>query len=144
MPFSRTKTRFLSLFVFAFLCLNAGGVFCLAYCGQAVKARAANHCPLKKKGSDHCHGSKKTTQTTDTDSLEASSVKCCLLPISLFATPLEAKYGVAIDAVTVANIETPDFAPILLVRSRQLPKFYYRPPPNDRGTDRVRNQVFRI
>jgi len=140
---NRTHTRFLSFFVVAFLCLNAAGVLCLTYCAQAVQAKA-DHCPLKKQGAAHCPHSEKTTASTENYSFEASAVRCCLLPVSIFAAPLENKVGITVDTAVVVNVEKIDLARLVLVRSRLIPKFYYRPPPNDGRSDRVRNQVFRI
>lgn len=143
MGLTRTQTKFLSLFVVAFLCLNAGGILCLTYCTQAVQAKAG-HCPLKKQGAPHCPHSEKKTSSTENYSFEAVSVRCCLLPVSIFAAPLENNAGVTVDTAVAVNIEKIEFTPVFLVRSRQIPKFYYRPPPNDVRFERVRNQVFRI
>ncbi len=144
MKFSRTHKRFLSLFVVAFLCLNAGGVLCLAYCATPSKAEAA-HCPLKKKAEDHCNRSNREGQTSENLAFKANSVTCCIMPVSIFAAPLEKKSGTLIDSAPVA--EAADeivFAPVVLAPSRQISKFYYRPPPNDSRFERVRNQIFRI
>ena len=143
MRLSRTHNRFLSLFVVAFLCLNAGGVLCLTYCGQAFQAKA-DHCPLKKQAASHCPHSNRNAAPTENYSFEASSVTCCMLPISLFSAPLEKRAGISIDTAVAVNIEKIEFTPFFSVRSRQIPKFYYRPPPNDGRFERVRNQVFRI
>ena len=143
MRFWRTRSNLISYFVVIFLCLNAGGVLCLTYCGQAVHAKAAQ-CPLKKQDAAHCPNSQKTTAPTENYSFEASSVTCCMLPISLFSAPLEEKAGISTDAAVVVNTDKIELAPVFLVRSRQIPKFYYRPPPNDGRFERVRNQVFRI
>jgi hypothetical protein len=143
MRLTRTHTKFLSLFVVAFLCLNAGGILCLTYCTQAVQAKA-DHCPLKKQGAPHCPSSEKKAAPTENNSFEAVSVKCCLLPVSIFAAPLENTTGISVDAAVAANIEKIELTPVFSVQSRQIPKFYYRPPPNDGQFERVRNQVFRI
>ena len=143
MQLRRINTKLISLFVIAFLCMNAGAILCLAYCGQAMKA-SAEHCPLQKAAA-HCPHSK-TRQTTPTSnpSWEASSVKCCVLPVSVFAAPLEIKAGIETAAPVTASPEVVLTATIVPIHSRQIPKFYYRPPPNDRRIDRIRNQVFRI
>lgn len=66
------------------------------------------------------------------------------MPVNVIAAPVESKFGVAVDSVIVPTVEQVEFAPVQLIRSRQVPKFYYRPPPNDARFERVRNQVFRI
>lgn len=143
MKFGQKHRKLLSLFVIAFLCLNVGGMLCLAYCATPVKADAA-HCPLKKKASEHCNRSN-NGQTSENIAFKVSSVTCCSMPVSIFAAPLEQKSDTSIEFAIVAATtnETVVFVSPL-VRSRQIPKYYYRPPPNDLRFERVRNQVFRI
>ena len=142
MRLSHTCTKFLSLFVVAFLCLNPGAVLCLAYCGHNVPVSSA-HCPLKKAGAD-CPHSGKTSRTTNTSFFDTGSAKGCVMPVNTIAAPLESKVGIYAHAVAPINIDTITLATAALVRSRQIPKLYYRPPPNDRRIERLRNQVFRI
>ena len=141
MRLSRTHTRFLSLFVLAFLCFNASAVYCLAFCGQITQAKTDN-CPLMMTGA-HCPRSDNKSTTADF-SISSSPVKCFVLPFSPFAAPLENKVLIAVDTPGVASVEKIDLVPAPLYLTRQTPKFYYRPPPNDHRPDRVRNQVFRI
>ena len=143
MQLRRINTKLISLFVIAFLCMNAGAILCLAYCGQAMKA-SAEHCPLQKAAA-HCPHSK-TRQATQSSnpSWEGSSVKCCVLPVSVFAAPLQIKAGIETTTPVTASPEVVLTATIVPIHSRQIPKFYYRPPPNDHRMDRIRNQVFRI
>ncbi len=144
MKFGRTHNRLLSLFVVAFLCLNAGGLLCLAYCSQSFQAKA-DHCPLKKKDSAHCRLSEKAKATADNASFETTFAKCVMLPIGVFFAPIEKKSNISLEPATIAeSADEVIYAPAVLVRSRQIPKFYYRPPPNDSRFERVRNQVFRI
>ena len=135
-------TKLISVFVVVFLCLNAGAFLCLAHCNNAVAA-STDHCPLKKAAASNCHRSK-TAENRDNESFNGTSIACCMMPVGVFAAPLEKRSGTitAVPAATViADIE---FAPPLIAASRQIPKFYYRPPPNDTRANRVRNQVFRI
>jgi hypothetical protein len=139
----RINTKLISLFVIVFLCMNAGAILCLAYCGQAMKA-SAEHCPLQK-ASAHCpHSKTRHTTQSSNPSWEGSSVKCCVLPVSVFAAPFQIKLGTDTAAPVAASSEVTVTATAAPITSRQIPKFYYRPPPNDRRTDRIRNQVFRI
>jgi hypothetical protein len=135
--------RSVSLFVVIFLCLNPAAVFCLAYCSHHVQAAAVSHCPLNK-GSVHCHHSQRAADPQDTTSIEADLAKRCVMPVNIIAAPVESKFGLAVDAVAAAPVERIEVAPAVFVRSRLIPKFYYRPPPNDARFERVRNQVFRI
>ena len=134
--------RSVSLFVLVFLCLNPAAVFCLAYCSHHVQAAAAAHCPLSQ-GKAHCHHTQKTA-TQDTTSIETDSAKGCVMPVNIIAAPIESKFGVDVDAIAAAPVETLSSAATVPIRSRLIPKFYYRPPPNDARFERVRNQVFRI
>jgi hypothetical protein len=137
-------TRVLALFVVGFLCLNAGAFLCLAYCGKAMAAATAESCPLKKAGISHCPHSQAATKDQDDASFAGSSVTCCMLPVGVFGAPLESKSGTITSVAVTTAIEKTEFVPVVLAASRQIPKFYYRPPPNDARLDRVRNQVFRI
>jgi len=141
---SRGYIRSTSLFVVAFLCLNPAAVFCLAYCTSHTTANAAStHCPHKKQKAD-CHGSKKPAAPQDTAAIDTDSAKGCVMPVNILAAPVESKFGVTVDIAVVAEIEKVVFVPVILERGRSIPKFYYRPPPNDTRFERVRNQIFRI
>jgi hypothetical protein len=144
MTFTQTKLKLVSLFVLAFFCLNAGGVLCLTYCGQAVKARA-EYCPLKKTSS-HCPHSQTSAETSDEDKAAAvGSVSCCTMPIGMIApAPLEPKTRVEMPVAAIVAVKAAVTVPPLPGESRQISGYYYRPPPNDRRMERVRNQVFRI
>jgi hypothetical protein len=134
-------TKLLSAFVVAFLCLNAGAFLCLAHCNTATLA-AADHCPRMKAEMPPCH--RQTTENKDETNVAGSSITCCMLPVGVFAAPLEKRSGtITAVAVETAAVVT-EFSPVLVAPLRQLPKFYYRPPPNDLRFERVRNQVFRI
>jgi len=143
MQLRRINTKLISLFVIAFLCMNAGAILCLAYCGQFMKAKA-EHCPLQKAAA-HCpHSQTQKISPSSNPSIEGTSVSCCVLPVSVFAAPLEIKAGIETVAPVAAKPEVIVAAIFASAYSRQIPKFYYRPPPNDRRIERIRNQVFRI
>jgi len=135
----------LSLFVILFLGLNPVAVFCMARCNYETAAAPAAHCPLKKK-SPSCHQSKQPTAPQDTTAFDTGSAKNCVIPVNVVAAPIEGKYSNSVDLAVVTSLLTnrAELASIDLVRSRQIPKYYYRPPPNDVRFERVRNQVFRI
>lgn len=143
MGLRRKYTRSLALFVVAFLCLNPASVVCLAYCNYQIQVASADHCPLKKKNSD-CHGSKKKTAPQDATSIDTGAAKNCVVPLNVIAAPVEAKYGTSVETVAAPPVEKISPTAAVPVRSRQIPKFYYHPPPNDLRFERVRNQVFRI
>jgi hypothetical protein len=143
MRFRQATLKLISLFVLAFLCLNAGGFLCLTYCGQIVKAKA-DSCPLKA-AAHHCPHSQAPAKTTGDHSASAGSISCCTMPIGMIApAPLETKTRVDVPAAVATVVEAAVIDRPILRHSRQISGFYYRPPPNDRRQDRVRNQVFRI
>ena len=142
MTISRANQKLISMFVLAFLCLNAVGFLCLAYCGGVVKAQA-EHCPLKKTA-PHCPHSQTPVKPSDDASISSFSIKCCMLPIGIVGTPTEVKANVDVAPATVVTVNPPQVQWTPASVSRDIPDLFYRPPPNDRRTDRIRNRVFRI
>jgi hypothetical protein len=138
-------TRALSVFVVAFLCLNAGAFVCLGYCEMGI-APAAAHCPLQKAGADSCPLSQAAAKkaASESDSVSGSALTCLMLPVGVVGAPLEAKAGTITAVPLTSPVEKIEFVPAVLAASRQESKFYYRPPPNDARMNRVRNHVFRI
>ena len=131
------------MFVLAFLCLNAGGVFCIAYCQGGLSA-GAEHCP-RAAARAHCPHSQTQAATNTSPAVEGYAVKCCLLPIGIFAAPIKA--GTLITDTTLAPATVPlTMQPQLFAAAatHQLSDNHYRPPPNDKRVERIRNQVFRI
>jgi len=130
------------MFVLAFLCFNAGGIFCLAYCQTGMNARVES-CPLAGLKPD-CPHSKRQTTAPGRTAVEGNAVKCFVLPIGIFSAPVDGKASVNISVAPVTAVQP--LAPLVLIAdaTRQLPDNFYRPPPKDRRVERVRNQVFRI
>lgn len=142
---AKATTRLLAIFVVAFLCLNVGAFACLAYC-EIRSTSAATHCPLQKAGAAHCPLSQLAAKQDHNanDSIAGSAMTCCMMPVGVLGVPLEAKAGTITAMPLTAAVEKAEFAPVVFTPSRQISKFYYRPPPNDARIERVRNQVFRI
>lgn len=139
-----TGSRGLAAFVLAFLCLNVGGALCLSYCGQLAMAHTATSDDSHL--SEHCRQAKKAAEeANDSDSFDANAASCCMLPVSLFAAPLEkqtrlAKVVVA-NTVPVPNFE---FSPPVIASDQNVAMPVYRPPPLDRRVERLLNCVIRI
>jgi hypothetical protein len=140
------KTKLLSVFVMAFLCLNAGGAVCLVYCtAPATLAASAEHCPLPKVSQAHCpHANKAETPKGDVTVAESNAVSCCTLAINVFVAPIERKqvsHELAAVAPEKLVVSTPlfEFSPTTFV----LP-FEHRSLIRDRRSERIRNRVFRI
>ena len=143
MRFLRNNTKQISLFVLLFLCLNAGGVLCLTYCGQAVQA-ANEHCPLPKQ-TDHCDRAKQSTApSAESKSVEARAANCCSMPVSFFAAPVENRVFPTFEVVETSVETLISFAAPLSVKTALLATPVYRPPPLDHRGERLLNCVIRI
>lgn len=141
------KIRLLSLFVLTFICFNAGGAVCVAYCqGFTQSAAQKDHCPLAKFGA-HCPKQKSSTQNGPAYvEFNDNSMDCCVLSVTMIAAPVEKRQRAA------------DVAPTLVTENPQLPRrsaprittaekpFYitYSSPPADKRFTHIKNQVFRI
>lgn len=133
------KTRSLALFVTVFVCLNAAGAACIAYCQTMdAPAETAVHCPLKRAALD-CAGQGSFA------AIEGHQLDCCPMTVSLLAAPLE-KHSFTLKkpaAVPVLRfdasaVEAAAFAPLSSAIS------YRGPPPIDRRTDRIKQRLLLI
>ncbi|MGE3466192.1 MAG: hypothetical protein AB7J13_04605 [Pyrinomonadaceae bacterium] len=137
--------RTLAALVLAFICLNVGGIFCLSYCHQLTMA--ASVVSDDPHLSEHCRQMKKAAEERNTgDRIDANEASCCMMPVSLFAAPLEKQTRldriVMADAVPAAvgfKYPAPALADLDDVATP-----VYRPPPLDRRVDRLLNCVIRI
>jgi hypothetical protein len=141
-----TKIKFLAMFVLAFLCLNAGGTVCLAYCqGFGQTTAAKDHCPLQKAGSD-CEGSKNHAKSSSgQQALDLRSLECCTLSISFVPAPVEKHAFLVQTSALVA--ETFKLSSVF-DPSPEIPGYIldlgYREPVYDLRGERIRHHVFRI
>lgn len=136
----------LSVFVLAFLCLNVGGALCLTMCTQlfAFEVVAADDSHL----SEHCRKAKKAAEEHERNStkIEASVGSCCMLPVGLFAAPLEKRAelkAVPTVAAIPAAYEYGFAAPANFISNVRVTPVY-RPPPLDRRGERILHSVIRI
>jgi hypothetical protein len=139
----RYKTKFLAVFLIAFVCLNAGGAVCVAFCRSFETAVVEkDHCPLSKK-EDHCKKKPKENQGQAV-SLTENAMDCCPLTVSFFAAPVETRQ---------MNVEGPAAVPaperffgfqsrIIAIDPQTIDS--YRGPPKDRRPDRIKNCILRI
>lgn len=143
MMFSRKQTKYASLFVMAFLCLNVGGALCLTYCGHLARANSAK--TDDSHLSDHCRRAKKEAEEKNQNSsISVDEASCCMMPVSLFPAPVEKSRGFSV--VLVESVPAPEFefsTPAFLHISSTITPVY-RPPPLDRRIERLRNCVIRI
>lgn len=138
------QSRFLIVFISAFLCLNLSGSFCLAYCQiKDVKAEA-EYCPLAKLDKENCPKSRNRSDLISPEnSIGGDAVDCCLPAINFFAAKLEKNQF----PVQTAVAETNDFSPVkpaAFEKIRYSSDFSYQTPLFDYRTARLKNCVFRI
>jgi hypothetical protein len=145
MTWRSAKIKLLSVFVLTFLCLNAGGALCVAYCQGSTKAEAkADHCPLAKFGA-HCPKSKSPIQSgLSYVEFNDNSMDCCVLSVSFIAAPIEKRYtSVAATHAVIAN-SIPSIFPLRTLINSQPNAVEYSPPLRDRQFTHIRNRVLRI
>ncbi len=138
------KTRLLALFVVAFVCLNAGGGVCVAYCQTMDAVVESDHCPLKKQ-SKHCGKVTDRGDETQTTVWASYEFDYCPMTVTLLAGPIE-KNSVSLTEDSQAAVAKSEprtsaghFATIFTAT------FNYRGPPLlDRRTERIKHQLLRI
>lgn len=144
-----TGKKILAMFVLAFLCFNAGGLLCLTYCSQSSMA-AVRPALDDAHLSEHCRRAKKAAEEKDRNStkFEAATASCCMMPISMFAVPLEKQTRTSdvmvVDAVTEVNTDFYAFRAPSVALAHVASSPVYRPPPLDRRNERILHSVFRI
>ena len=140
------QSRFLIVFISAFLCLNLSGSFCLAYCQIKVAKAETEHCPLAKLDKEHCPKTKSGVQSDSTPpetSIGGSAIDCCLPAINDFVAKLEKNLFPVQTAVAPIN----NFSlakPAGFEKVRYTSEFSYQKPLFDYRTARLKNCVFRI
>lgn len=81
----------------------------------------------------------------DNSSIEAGQAACCMMPVALFAAPVEKRVELAkIVAVAALPVVEIDFAPPVIAYQQAHAKPVYRPPPLDHRSERLLNCVIRI
>lgn len=136
----------LAVFVLLFLCLNVGGALCLTMC---VDLLGASHDVVSDDSglSEHCKLAKKAAEELEANStrIEAGEASCCMMPVSLFAAPVEkrAEFSKVAPAALPAAVRHEFSAPAAIsLAGTTVP--VYRPPPLDERSQRILHSVFRI
>lgn len=136
----RRTSKVLAIFLVAFVCLNAGGAMCLAYC-ETFEVAEADHCPLSKP-KIHCDSS--IEPPADTDQIGGNAMDCCQLPIAFFAAPAEKselkQQRAELAKTTEQRQEGSSFRHVF----RNASDNHYRPPPNDGSRLRIHHCVLLI
>ncbi len=138
-------TKLIAVFLVAFVCLNAGGTLCVAYCQSSFEAalEQKDHCPLQKK-SEHCDPDKQAQDASNFAKVRSSEIDCCTMTVSFIAAPIEkSSYAVKVPATTlVGNFEPA--VPAVFSRIKLNIPAAYRGPPLDQRFSRLKNGVIRI
>jgi hypothetical protein len=139
------KIKVLAVFLVAFVCLNAGGFVCVAYCQTALSSvgEEQDHCPLKKKSS-HCDPGMTADVPDVSDSAGTNKVECCRMAFSFIAAPLEKRTFAAevTQAIAAVKVEPGPLAVIAPHHPDSTPA--YRGPPLDRRGERLKHCIIRI
>src|SRR5687767_13736630 len=110
----KASVRLTALFVVAFICLNAGGAMCVAYCQSFDVAAEEEHCPLKKL-SEHCDGAD-DDQKPFAASFVSHSADCCPMTVSLFSAPVE-KLSFSFGAVAEVPVQEFHLSPVSFLKT---------------------------
>ncbi len=142
----RHTNRGIAAFVLMFLCLNVGGALCLTLCTQIFAASEIADSDAHL--SEHCKQAKKAAEELERNAtkIEAGEASCCIMPVSMFAAPLEKRSEIKLTLTAAplpASVEH-EFAAPEFYRASLPATPVYRPPPLDGRSSHVINSVFRI
>lgn len=141
--------RVLAVFVLGFLCLNAAGALCLTYCSSLFSAEVTAVSDDSHL-SEHCKAMKEAAETKladeTRDAVASAEASCCMMPVAMFAVPVEKRSTfetVDVAVVPAKQVDVPQFEYVAAVSfTNSIP--VYRPPPLDRRIERSLNCVIRI
>lgn len=137
------KTKSTALFLIAFVCLNAGGAFCAAYCRSAFTAIAAHHSHASLKPILHCDA-ETANPRNDSSVVRNGKVKGCAMSIGLIAAPIEKKVSSSEVAAAPETVKTQTLYRVAFANTVQTFIPAYRGPPLDRRVDRIKQGLIRI
>ena len=140
----KATTKLIAFFVVAFICLNAGGAMCVAYCQTFEFTPEPEHCPLKRLSGD-CHKAKVDDRTLHF-SAEGNNTDCCPMTVSFVAGPLDT-HSLSFDKQpTVIAIEKFEERRRLVKLESLFARHstYRGPPPLDRRIERIKRRLLRI
>ena len=134
---SSIKVKLLAAFVVAFICLNANGIVCVAYC-QSFEIAVV-------EPQEHC-SPKKTESPGDAVSEPAGDLDCCPMTVSFFAAPVEKNSTLSAPVIVASTPAPPRLAELALQPERSLLSAanYRGPPHRDLRDLRIRNCILRI
>ncbi len=140
----RLISKLTAIFVTAFICLNAGGALCVAYCQTFDITAEPEHCPLKKT-SEHCDKKDQQNNESYTVASAPGEMDCCPLTFSFLAAPVESK-TFSFDSIGPVLVQEFSFTPAFFASQKiyRSDIAYRGPPPLDRRVDRLKHCIIRI
>lgn len=137
------STKVLSIFVIGFVCLNAFGAVCVAYCQAfVIKEAEASHCPMA--ANEGHHGNMREEPASPVAAVTDESLDYCPLTITFVAAPIEASQKAPAPPAELPVEQ--NYSPLWTGRPHDsaFSKNAYRGPPLDRRIDRVKNCILLI
>ena len=137
------KIRLLAIFIVAFVCLNAGGGACVAYC-RTTEVVETEHCPLKKTD-EHCDKTGKTEPARASLDVGTGEFDCCPMTVSFFAAPIQSN-TLSFTDHAAATASHPRYLQPTFIADRSIPDpvAYRGPPPLDARVLRLQHCIIRI
>ncbi|HJS52476.1 MAG TPA: hypothetical protein VJ781_11290 [Pyrinomonadaceae bacterium] len=140
---NRIVTRFVALFVVAFICLNAGGAVCVGYC-QTFDSKVSSDHSSRQKVSGHCDRAAEHARDSNVVAETTREMDCCPFTTSFVAAPIE-KQSLSLDSVATSPSQEAYVSFVFLAgRKESVIGNAYRGPPMDRRIDRLKNCIIRI
>ena len=136
------QTKLISLFVLAFICLNAGGAVCVAYCrtSDGASPNSAVGTPVH-----HCEKAAKETGRTGPAISASRELRPCPMTVSFIAAPVEKHTLPTYKAQAAATPPIRRFVPAIpIFTPAVIPISYRGPPPLDRRVERIKQRVLLI
>ena len=136
------QVKFIAAFLLLFVCMNAGGAVCVAYCRGVVLNAKSDHCPLAKQ-QRHCD-KPAPIESDGKTALAAIKLDCCPMLVSFIPGTLEAKQQFDLTSVVTAVVKPGSTALPHVPRHRFETIPAYRGPPKDERVLHITNRIIRI
>jgi hypothetical protein len=135
------KTKLISLFVLAFVCLNAVGAACVAYC-RAVEIPEVT----AQKSSHHCELALGAELEDSSPSIGKNlAAKPCPMILSFFGGPVEKHQAPVAKAIATSTRPVDGFRSVDPTIDSLPTTFSYRGPPLlDRRVERIKHRLLLI
>ncbi len=139
-----TKTKFLTVLLTAFLCLNLSGSLCLVHCQWMDMSEDTEHCPIAKLDKENCPNSSESSEEKSKLKTKSQNISnCCDLAINPAVAKLEKQQQIT-QQVAESRKATYNFQPIWFEKTIHQTKFSYQKPLKDKRIIRLKICVFLI